>query len=105
MTRLSGLRHKQAMDGGGRSSDTILDVSVVNGPNVRAPSFGASSYDVSISEGSSIGSEVITLEAKDPEGERVTYAIVSGNELKHFEIGQTSGKLSISGPLDREDLS
>ncbi|CAG7733991.1 unnamed protein product, partial [Allacma fusca] len=95
----------QATDGGGRSTQEILEVNLVNGPNLKSPSFPQLVYDVAVSEGASIGSEVITLEAKDPEGKPVIYEIVGGNELKHFIIGKNNGILTVNGQLDREDLA
>lgn len=78
---------------------------MIDGPNLKAPVFSQLVYDVGISEGASIGAEVITLEARDPEGKPVVYNIVSGNELHHFTIGKNTGILSVNGQLDREDLS
>lgn len=43
-------------------------------------------YDVGVSEGASIGSEVITVEARDPEGKSVVYDIVAGNEVHFAQI-------------------
>ncbi|ODN02036.1 Protocadherin-15 [Orchesella cincta] len=95
----------QATDGGGRSSQRIVEVNVIDGPNLKAPVFSQLVYDVGVSEGASIGAEVITLEARDPEGKPVIYDIVAGNELQHFTIGKNTGILSVNGQLDREDLS
>lgn len=78
---------------------------MIDGPNLKAPVFSQLVYDVGVSEGASIGAEVITLEARDPEGKAVIYDIVAGNELHHFTIGKNTGILSVNGQLDREDLS
>jgi hypothetical protein len=95
----------QATDGGGRIDQQIVEVSVVDGPNTKAPIFSQLVYDVGVSEGASIGSEVITVEARDPEGKSVVYDIVAGNELQHFAIGKNTGIITVNGVLDREDLS
>ncbi|XP_021945639.1 cadherin-99C [Folsomia candida] len=95
----------QATDGGGRMDQRIIEVNVVDGPNTKAPLFTQLVYDVGVSEGSSIGSEVTTVEARDPEGKSVVYDIVAGNELQHFQIGKNTGILTVNGQLDREDLS
>ena len=55
----------QATDGGGRSTQEILEINVVNGPNLKSPSFPQLVYDVAVSEGASIGAEVITLEVSN----------------------------------------
>lgn len=95
----------QASDGGGRVAQRIIEVNVADGPNIKSPVFTQLVYNVGVSEGASVGAEVITMEAKDPERKPVVYDIVSGNELKHFTIGSHSGVLSVNGQLDREDLS
>lgn len=40
----------------------------------------------------------------DPEEDPATYSLVGGNELGHFEIGESSGTLRIADHLDRESL-
>lgn len=51
----------QATDTGGKSSQTIVEVSVVPGPNTRSPVFQQNTYDVNVSEGASINSTVATI--------------------------------------------
>jgi hypothetical protein len=103
--KLSYILHEKATDGGGRRDQKILEVNIVDGPNTKAPVFTQLVYDVGVSEGASIGAEVITLEARDPEAKPVIYDIVAGNELRHFAIGKNTGILTVNGQLDREDLS
>lgn len=51
----------QATDTGGKSSQTIVEVTVVPGPNTRSPVFQQNNYDVNVSEGASINSTVATI--------------------------------------------
>ncbi len=95
----------QATDGGGRSSQAVVDVVVVPGPNVRPPTFSKELFEVSVSEASSIGTAIVNLRAFDPENEPVTYSLVAGNEQGHFSIGSESGTLTVNGVIDREELS
>lgn len=62
-------------------------------------------YDLEVSEGATINSTIATLVAVDPEGDPVTYSIVSGNDLRQFAIGSKTGVISIIRMLDREDLN
>ena len=51
----------QATDTGGRSSQTIVEVTVVPGPNTRSPVFQQSVYEVQVSEGVAINTTVATI--------------------------------------------
>lgn len=51
----------QATDNGGKSSQTIVEVSVIPGPNTRSPTFPKNIYQVSVSEGAPINSSVATI--------------------------------------------
>lgn len=51
----------QATDYGGKSSQTIVEVTVVPGPNTRSPVFHQSSYQITVSEGAPINSSVATI--------------------------------------------
>ncbi|CAH0392596.1 unnamed protein product [Bemisia tabaci] len=95
----------QATDSGGKSSQTIVEVTVVPGPNTRSPVFQQFVYDVVVSEGAAINSTVTTINAVDPENDPVMYSIVSGNDLRQFAIGEKTGVVSVIRKLDREDLT
>ncbi|KAG8256727.1 hypothetical protein J6590_063040 [Homalodisca vitripennis] len=95
----------QATDHGGKSSQTIVEVTVVPGPNTRSPVFQQSSYQVTVSEGAPINSSVATIIATDPENDPVSYSIVSGNDLRQFGIDDKTGTISVIRRLDREDLT
>ena len=51
----------QATDSGGKYSQTIVEVTVVPGPNTRGPVFESPVYEVQVSEGASINSTVTTV--------------------------------------------
>ncbi|XP_043200018.1 cadherin-99C-like isoform X2 [Amphibalanus amphitrite] len=95
----------QAADRGGRQSQTIVEVAVVPGPNSGGPVFRQSLYDADVSEGAGVGSTVLTVMAVDPEGDPVTYSLVEGTGLDQFSIGRATGTISVTRPLDREQLS
>nr|XP_014277946.1 cadherin-99C-like isoform X1 [Halyomorpha halys] len=95
----------QATDAGGKSSQTIVEVNIVPGPNTRSPVFKESNYEVTVSEGAPINSTVATIYALDPEQEEVSYSIISGNDLRQFGINDKTGVISVIRKLDREDLT
>ncbi|CAG9858014.1 unnamed protein product [Phyllotreta striolata] len=95
----------QATDSGGLYSQAIVEVNVSPGPNTQPPVFEQSVYDIEVSEGVTINSTIATIVATDPEGDPVTYSIVSGNDLRQFAIGSKSGIITIIRQLDREDLN
>ncbi|XP_075213856.1 cadherin 99C [Lycorma delicatula] len=95
----------QATDTGGKSSQTIVEVTVVPGPNTRSPVFQQAVYEVTVSEGAAINSTVATIQATDPENDQVSYSIISGNDLRQFAIDDKTGVISVIRKLDREDLT
>ncbi|XP_048489544.1 cadherin-99C [Plutella xylostella] len=92
-------------DAGGLSSTGIIELAVAPGPNTRPPVFSARDYHAQVSEGAAINSTVVAVTAKDPENEAVSYAIVSGNDLRQFGIGSTTGIITVIRKLDREVLT
>lgn len=94
----------QATDTGQLYSQTIVEIYVTPGPNIRPPKFSKPIYEVQISEGAEINSTVINVRADDPENETITYSIVSGDDLRQFSI-HDSGVITVSRKLDREDLT
>ncbi|RVE54613.1 hypothetical protein evm_000734 [Chilo suppressalis] len=95
----------RATDAKGLSSQGIVELSVAPGPNTRPPQFSSRDYFAPVSEGAAINSTVTTVTAKDPENEPVTYSIVSGNDLRQFGIGSTTGIITVIRSLDREVLT
>lgn len=94
----------QATDTGGLSSQSIVEVYVTPGPNIRPPKFTKHIYEVQISEGAEINTTVLTVHAEDPENETISYSIVSGDDLRQFSI-HDNGVITLSRKLDREDLT
>lgn len=95
----------QASDIGNLSSRSVVEVSVIPGPNTNAPKFLRNVYDVTLNEDSEINSSVLTVKAEDPESDQVQYAIISGNDLRQFTIGTESGIISVLRKLDREQIT
>lgn len=58
-----------------------------------------------MSEGSPRHTSVVTVSARDPEGETVTYSIISGNNQGHFSIGESTGVVRVMQELDREETN
>ena len=58
-----------------------------------------------MSEGAPRHTSVVTVTARDPEGDTVTYSIVSGNNQQHFSIGESTGVVRVMQPLDREETN
>ncbi|XP_063882361.1 LOW QUALITY PROTEIN: cadherin-99C-like [Scylla paramamosain] len=94
----------RATDRGGLYGQSILDIIVNRGPNTGGPVFTQPRYSVTITEGAEPTSAILTLSALDPEGDLAIYSLVGGNDLNHFEIGESSGTLRIADHLDRESL-
>lgn len=91
-----------AADSGGKSSQTVIEVRVTSGPNLRGPMFGQFLYEASVSEGAPKFSSVVATSARDPEGGPVTYSISGGNDEGHFQIEESTGVVRVMDPLDRE---
>ena len=60
---------------------------------------------IQVGEGSPRHTSVVTVTARDPEGDTVTYSIVSGNNQQHFTIGESTGVVRVMQPLDREEIN
>jgi len=58
-----------------------------------------------VSEGAAINATVASVLAVDPEHDPVTYAILTGNDLRQFSIGYNTGIITVIRKLDREDLT
>ena len=62
-------------------------------------------FYLQVSEGSPRHTSVVTVSARDPEGETVTYSIISGNNQGHFSIGESTGVVRVMQELDREETN
>lgn len=49
--------------------------------------------------------QITATDLDSDENGRVTYSIISGDNLNQFAIGQTSGYVTVAAPLDRESIS
>lgn len=76
--------------------------------NDHAPQFLRAPYKVQVSEGSSIGSQLIrvyTFDADEGLNGDVFYHIAEGNEGGKFSIDESTGQVSLVKALDRETIS
>lgn len=94
----------RATDRGGLYGQSIMEVIVNRGPNTGGPVFTLPRYSSVVSEGAAPNSVILTLTALDPEGDAARFSLISGNELRHFDVGETSGILRLVDKLDRESL-
>ncbi len=63
------------------------------------PAFGAPRYDWIVPAGLSAGAAVGQVQATDPDGGTVTYALTAGNDAGVFQLDATTGILSVAGAL------
>ncbi len=83
-------------DGRGGSASAVVEVEVVN----RAPAFGQPSYGFGLPEnvdGRERPADLGPVVATDPDGDALTYEIVSG-DLERFEVGARDGVVRYVGP-------
>lgn len=95
----------RATDGGNLYSETNLIVSVIAGLNTHPPVFSKNIYEIQVNESMAINSTIVQVHAEDPENDAVNFSIVSGNDLRQFEINHESGIIRIIRKLDRETLT
>ncbi|XP_076089767.1 protocadherin Fat 4-like [Mytilus galloprovincialis] len=85
-----------------RSTSATIEITILD-ENEKPPMFLTSLYIVSLSENSSIGSSVVTLNATDSDNDNVTYTIISGNMFTIFTLNSTTGLLELNSSLDYEN--
>ncbi|KAF7249561.1 Cadherin-related family member 2 [Varanus komodoensis] len=95
----------QAMDGGGLSGSTQLEISVLDINN--KPPVVTGSYNIFVTEGQ--GNVSVQIQATDQDepgtnNSRLQYEIVPGEFSNNFTITPDTGVLSSRGPLDREAI-
>lgn len=76
--------------------------------NDNPPKFLRAPYKVQISEGSSVGAQVIRLYTSDADeglNGDVFYRIVGGNDDGRFDIDEATGQITLASSLDRETNS
>jgi hypothetical protein len=87
-----------------RSTSVAVNVVVVD-KNDNAPEFSETFYDAAISENAKVGSDVVTVHAKDIDKDAngdVTYSFKNSTADHPFKIDPTSGLVSLTGKVDRE---
>lgn len=104
--KLVVIAHDAALKGQ-LTSTTTINVEVLD-ENDNAPEFVQTSGQVSISETTAVGSELVRFRATDNDlgaNSRITYSIIGGNRRDTFHIDPVSGALYLHKPLDYEDTS
>ena len=67
------------------------------------PEFDPAAYTFSVAENAATGTSVGTVSAIDDDtDDELSYAIMSGNTGDVFDIGETTGAITVSGALDHE---
>lgn len=95
--------------GGIRGNDTdeaqvIITIQDGNDP----PVFNLNLYEASVSEGASMGTKVISVNATDrdlrPQNNQFSYSLIGGNIEQGFKIDPQSGQIETARKLDREKV-
>jgi len=95
------------VDGGSTALSTTVSIDIsVTDVNDGGPSFSRT-YAVSLYENTTIGSDIQTVTATDPDNAdssfgKLIYSIISGDIDNKFTIDSSSGQISVNGELDRE---
>ena len=88
----------KASDGALSDSATVTinltDVDEDSTTTNQAPTITAATYI--LAENSINGTVLGTVEASDPDGDTLTYTIVSGNDAEGFSLDSESGELTVS---------
>ncbi|KAF2364658.1 EGF-like calcium-binding domain [Trinorchestia longiramus] len=97
----------EARDGGRpsrQSSCTVLvTTELVPVTSTRPPVItGPANTRVTVLEDDHIGHLVTLVEAQDPDGDRLFYQIIEGNEDRSFAIGSNNGNIVLAAVLDAE---
>ncbi|XP_076458556.1 cadherin-99C-like [Babylonia areolata] len=87
--------------GESRFSTAAVVVNVTKSIN-QGPSIPANVYNVFISEGVPLATSIFATPASDPEGDELTYSIISGNSQNDFLIGSSDGTVRNRARLDFE---
>lgn len=86
------------------TASATLEVTVSD-VNDQIPKFGSNMYSVLIQESYPVGTSVFAFEAIDLDigiNADLSYSIIAGNENETFEIGSSSGELTVASQLDAE---
>ena len=91
-----------------RLKDKVKVKIFITDVNDNAPQFLRAPYKVQVSEGSTIGSQLVrvyTFDADEGLNGDVFYYIADGNDGEKFSIDEATGQLTLIKPLDRETVS
>ncbi|XP_014677832.1 PREDICTED: cadherin EGF LAG seven-pass G-type receptor 2-like [Priapulus caudatus] len=86
-----------------RVSQAIVEVTVQASAAQSAPYFEIVNYTVAVSEGTPVGTPLVKLQARDLDGDTVSYEIYPPNT--DFAVDADTGVVTIQRPLDYEELS
>lgn len=95
-------------NGAVRLNDKVKVKILINDVNDHAPQFLRAPYKVQVSEGSTIGSQLIrvyTFDADEGLNGDVFYHISDGNDGGKFSIDESTGQVTLVKNLDRETMS
>ena len=96
----------QADDGNGGTDTMTVTVTVFDVSEDGAPVFSHSTQrhrrSLRIIDSAELGSLVRRVQANDPNGYTLTYAITAGNEDGKFAIDGSTGAITVAGALDYE---
>ncbi len=90
----------KADDGNGGAGYAYVLITVIDLKGNSAPRF-ESTYEAAVDEDASVGAAVHTVVASDPDDDRLTFTILSGNEAGKFAI-DGNGVITTAGVLDYE---
>ena len=88
-----------ATDAHGGTATATVAISVTD--VAYAPSFAAASLTFTVDETAAVGTAVGVVQALDPAGGTVRYALTAGNAAGAFAIDAATGTLTVAGALDR----
>ena len=88
-----------ASDAHGGTATATVAISVTD--VAYAPSFAAASLTFTVDETAVVGTAVGVVQALDPAGGTVRYALTAGNAAGAFAIDAATGTLTVAGALDR----
>ena len=88
-----------ASDAHGGTATATVAISVTD--VAYAPSFAAASLTFTVDETAAVGTAVGVVQALDPAGGTVRYALTAGNAAGAFAIDAATGTLTVAGALDR----
>ncbi len=94
-----------ATDSGDPPLSSLATVTVLVGDeNDIRPTFDPTTYSLTLSELTPVGSFVLQLQAMDTDTSNITYEVTEGNTGGVFQIDSTAGLLSIALSLDYEAM-